>query len=206
MLSDFGTKKVFKKLQFLLEKVDYWRDRLLFPLLKKYWPPVITPNQLTIIRVFIGITLAFLLFSGFTKKSVIVPLFCFGLILDLLDGSIARALNKKTQIGAIIDPIADKILILPIAIYALIRNHLWLLLFLLLGDLLGGLISLFRKTQEPFIEANIFGKTKMVLQSFAFAVILVKWPFDPPQFSITLLLFSIIFCVLSFIFKLIGNK
>jgi len=192
---------VYKKLQKFLEKIDHWRDRLLFPLIKKYWPRFIAPNHLSSLRIGIGIFLGILLYYGYRNKVLIVLLFVFALLLDLFDGSVARALNKKTQIGAFIDPLGDKILIIPIAIYGLLKYHKWLLLFVLLPEIINVILAIYFQTREIFHESNIFGKTKMVLQSFAFGIILITWPNRPSDFSVAILLISVIFGILSFSLK-----
>jgi len=188
-----------KYLKSFLEKIDRRRDKLLFPLIKSYWPRCITPNHLSISRIVIGIAICASLLFGFTDKTWIVPFFCFALLLDLFDGSVARALNKKTEIGAFLDPFADKVLIIPIAVYSLIQYYKWLLLFLILPEVIYFLGAVYHKTQDKMlkIEANIFGKTKMVLESVAFGIILLNLPFSPPKFSVILLSLAVAFAFFS---------
>jgi len=185
-----------KYLKYFLEKIDRRRDKLLFPLIKSYWPRFITPNHLSILRIFMGIGLCFLLFSGFEDKTFIVPIFGIGILLDLLDGSVARALNKKTKIGAILDPLGDKVLIIPVATYSLIKNYKRLLLFLILPEIISILTLIYYKIRNQMTESNIsniFGKTKMVLESVAFGIILFSLPSSPPNFSIVLLVLAVVF-------------
>jgi len=180
-----------------LEKLDHYRDELLFLFIKPYWPKKITPNQVTYLRVFIGILLFILLFFfGIENKLLIISLFCLGVITDLFDGSVARGLNKETEFGAMLDTIADRILILPIAIYSLYESQKWLLLFLLLAEIINALVAIFYKSKETY-KANVFGKTRMVLISIVFAVILIVWPSTPPVFFIYVLWISLIFSFLS---------
>ncbi len=190
-----------KYLKSFLEKIDRRRDKLLFPLIKSYWPRCVTPNHLSILRIVIGIAICALLLSGFTNKTWIVPFFCFALLLDLFDGSVARALNKKTEIGAFLDSFGDRVLIIPIAVYSLVRHYKWLLLFLILPEVICFLGTVYYKTQNKMlkIEANIFGKTKMVLESVAFGIILLNLPFSPPKFSVILLFLAVVFAFFSFL-------
>lgn len=189
-----------KYLKSFLEKIDQRRDKLLFPLIKSYWPRFITPNHLTILRIIIGVTLFALLFSGFENKAYIIPFFVFALLLDFFDGPVARALNKKTETGAFLDPLGDKILIIPIAIYSLIKHYKWLLFFLILPEIISILGIIYYKMRNQIIEANIFGKTKMVLQSVAFGIILLNWPFSPSNFSVILLSLAVGFAFFSLLF------
>jgi phosphatidylglycerophosphate synthase len=181
-----------------LEKIDHYRDELLFAFIKPYWPKKVAPNYLTYLRVITGILLFILLFFfGIENKFLIVSLFCVGAITDLFDGSVARGLNKVTEFGAMLDPIADRILILPIAIYSLYESQRWLLLFLLSAEAIGALVSIFHKSREANVSPNIFGKTKMVLLSLVFIAILEAWPDAPALFFIDTIWVSLIFSFLS---------
>lgn len=197
---------LIRSLGSFLKKIDYYRDRALFPLIRKYWPRVITPNHLTILRIILAVLLSVLLFSGFTDRVWIVPLFCLAISLDLLDGSVARALNKETKIGAIIDSVADKILILPIAVFSLYRYYKWLLFFLLLPEIIVALVASYYRLKKKITEPNIFGKTKMVLESVAFAFVLLSFPGSPYQFSIILLYLAIVFAFLSCFLKTVNSQ
>mgnify|MGYP001566719931 CR=1 FL=1 len=131
-----------------------------------------------------------------------MSLFFFGALTDLLDGSVARGKNMITELGAILDPVADRIMIIPIAVYSLFGPHKWLLLVLLLIEVANALVSIYYTTKKVYLESNIFGKTKMVLQSIVFVVILIVWPKPPSQFFISFLWASIIFTFLSILSRL----
>jgi len=191
---------IIDDLKYFLEKIDHYRDKLLFVFIKPFWPRIITPNHLTYLRITVSLVLFVLLFFfGIENKLLIISLFCLGAATDLFDGSVARGLNKATKFGAMLDPIADRILILPIAIYSLYGSHKWLLLLLLLTELIGAVVAIFNKTKKSDVKANIFGKTKMVLWAFVFAVILMAWPNEPSIFFVGLLWISLIFSILSII-------
>ena len=191
-------KKILNVFRAFLEKLDHYRDELLFIFIKPYWPRKITPNHITYVRVFVGLLLFVLLFFfNIENKLLIVSLFCLGVITDLFDGSVARGLNKVTEFGAMLDSTADRILILPIAIYSLYESHKWLLLILLLVEIINAVASMFYKSKEIYLESNIFGKTKMVLLCIVFIAVLFVWPNTPPVFFIDILWISIIFSFLS---------
>ncbi len=167
-------------LEYFLEKIDSYRDELLFLFIKPYWPRKITPNHISYLRVVIGILLFVLLFFfNIENKLLIISLFCVGALTDLFDGSVARGLNKVTEFGAMLDSTADRILIIPIAVYSLFGAHKWLLLALLLTEILNAISSIYYKSKQIYLESNIFGKTKMVLISIVFVVILIAWPKAP---------------------------
>jgi phosphatidylglycerophosphate synthase len=192
------------KLQAFLEKLDHFRDEVLFLFIKPYWPRKISPNQVTYVRVAAGLALFVLLFFfHIENKALIISLFIIGAISDLLDGSIARGLDKITEFGAMLDSTADRFLILPIAIYSLYGDHKWLLLILLLAEIINAITSLFYNSREIYLESNIFGKAKMVLLCIVFAAILIVWPKAPPTLFIDAAWFSLVFSFLSVFSKIL---
>lgn len=195
--------KFIEDLKYFLEKLDHYRDEVLFVFIKPYWPRKITPNAITTVRIIIGVLLfALLFFFKIEDKILIISLFFFGALTDLLDGSVARGKNMVTEFGAMLDPVADRIIIIPIAVYSLFSSHKWLLLVLLLIEIINALASIYYTTKKVYLESNIFGKTKMVMQSLVFVAILVVWPNPPSQFFIALLWVSVGFTLLSIFSKI----
>ena len=71
------------------------------------------PNQLTILRIILGLVFMFFIFSqGLVFKILALLVFTAAALTDLFDGRIAKARNLITDFGKIMDPIADKILVL----------------------------------------------------------------------------------------------
>src|SRR3989338_9658661 len=106
----------------MFEAVNVKKDQLVLDaIIKPYWPESITPNHLTLVRIVIGAALFILLFNFRIESGLIVlPLFFIGILTDLLDGVIARGMDKETALGIFLDPVADRILLVPIAIYSLL--------------------------------------------------------------------------------------
>ena len=196
--------KFIEELKLFLEKLDYYRDEVLFVFIKPYWPSKITPNAITTLRIVIGVLLfSLLFFFKIEDKVLIISLFFFGVLTDLFDGSVARGKNMVTELGAMLDPVADRIIIMTIAVYSLFEPHRWLLLVLLLTEIVNTFVSIYYKTKKVYLESNIFGKTKMVLQSLVFVAILIVWPNPPHQFFIDILWISVAFMLLSILSKVL---
>lgn len=173
-------KNLLENLEAWLERMDRLKDERLFTFIKTYWPRRITPNHLTFARIIIGLALFVLLFNFRNDNGYfILPLFFIGILSDFLDGPIARGLNMKTRTGEIMDPIADRVLIIPVAFYSLI-DFTWLLFSIIFLEILNALISVISHGKNIFFGSNIFGKTKMVMQSLVLIAILLVWP-EPPS-------------------------
>ena len=70
------------------------------------------PNLLTVLRILLipVIVIAFY-FEGRTSTIIAATIFIFASVTDYLDGLLARLLKAQTQLGRILDPIADKLLV-----------------------------------------------------------------------------------------------
>src|SRR5205814_1270182 len=67
-----------------------------------------TANQLTILRiVFVPL---FIILLAYREIGLALGTFVLAGITDVLDGVIARRFRQKTSIGAMLDPLADKLL------------------------------------------------------------------------------------------------
>lgn len=197
---------MFFQLKSFLEKIDDYRDQLLFPFIKKCWPRFVAPNHLTILRILLAFLLIILLSTGLKNPMWLILIFSLAAILDLFDGSVARALDKKTELGAFLDGIADKILILPLAIYVLSRQYFWLLFLLILPEIVSGIGVIYYQRKRRVIRATIFGKTKMVIECVAFAIILLNFAASPPLISIIFLYTAAVFAFMNLVLNFLVTK
>ena len=137
-----------------------------------------TSNLLTISRI---IAIPFLMY-GIIKAQWLAAFLIFicTAATDLLDGYFARLSGESTHLGAILDPLADKLFLLSsFATLAFWQSPsfivpLWFVLLILLREslmLLGGIILLFLK-KEDFLAPTIWGK----LTTF-FQILFIVWLF-----------------------------
>jgi len=94
------------------------------------------PNILTVIRILL--TPVFVI--SIIKNSLILALMIFAIasITDALDGLIARYFNQKTELGAHLDPIADKLLLSSAYVCLAIINNIpnWLTVIVISRDVI----------------------------------------------------------------------
>ena len=116
------------------------------------------PNILTYLRFALVVPFVIL----FLNEKYLESAICIGLsgISDCLDGFFARKLNQVTQLGKLLDPIADKITLIPILVVLIAKD---------VAMLIGGVSLLKRKITPP--AAEWFGKLATIVFYFAVCII-----------------------------------
>tara|TARA_Y100001968_G_C19091052_1_gene587739 strand:- start:89 stop:655 length:567 start_codon:yes stop_codon:yes gene_type:complete len=133
------------------------------------WPRII--NGLTISRILIGLPVIIALNSR--NNYIFIILILFGGLTDILDGYLARKYNHQSALGAKLDPLADKILLLGPMIWLVHENlvPLWAIWFLISRELI---ITSWRSDKRTGGPASIQAKYKTTLQFIS--IILLLWP------------------------------
>ena len=106
-------------------------------------------------------------------------LFVLAIATDSLDGQLARRRNLVTDVGIILDPIADKVLIGGALVALSILNELpWWITIVILVREFGITIFRFAVLSKIVIPASRGGKLKTVIQAVAISLFLVHlWTF-----------------------------
>ena len=115
------------------------------------------PNILSISRLFLVFPL--ILFLEINRPFYVFILIIIGGLTDYFDGLIARKFNLKTRLGAILDPLSDKVFYL-IPLIFLCKNNLipfWSLALILFRELI---ISSLRNSAKDGLPASKLGKFK----------------------------------------------
>lgn len=142
-------------------------DNFISRVFLRFIPHSVKPNYITIIRFALVPVVYLLLESNNLGWALLV--FTIAASTDFIDGAMARTRNQITDVGKVIDPLADKLLILSVLLYIgfkyLIIKIFFVFIVLELIAVLAG--ALFSFAIGKSIGANIFGKIKMILQSFS---------------------------------------
>lgn len=102
---------------------------------------------------------------------------------DFLDGFIARTYNMKSNLGKVLDPIADKLLQLATGFAIVFKLHTYPSVYLLLGVFLGKELTLIfedislAQHNRSFSQARWYGKVSTFLFYLVAAVLLLFGPF-----------------------------
>ncbi len=130
------------------------------------------PNILTLCRIFV-IPLLVLLLSFPTQltRAVAALLFVLASITDYLDGYLARRYNVTSSLGKLLDPMADKLLIMAglIMIVAFDNGSIpaWIVVIILSREIMVTSLRGVASAQGIVIQAEEMGKYKTTLQIFA---------------------------------------
>lgn len=135
------------------------------------------PNFLTVLRIVLVPVIVILLIQGEYGKALIC--FIIAGVTDGLDGLLARILNQTTVVGAYLDPLADKALVISmfttLAIVGVIPG--WLAVVVISRDciILGGVLVLTLMSINLEIKPSFVSKINTTLQLGAiFFALLLK--------------------------------
>ncbi len=134
------------------------------------------PNKLTISRIILACFFIFFLFiKGPGAKFFALAIFLIASITDYYDGLIARKRNSVTDFGRIMDPIADKILIIG-GFLAFVEMEIipaWMVMVIIARELVITGIRILALSKKKVLSAEIAGKHKTVSQIVAVLSILI---------------------------------
>lgn len=132
------------------------------------------PNILSLIRIALVGVFIYLFFLDYPRNILWALLtFLVAGATDVVDGYLARRNNWVTDLGKIIDPLADKLMQCTVLVCMLIKNLLpvWLVVPFILKEaviLIGGMFV--SKKMSKVVVSNVFGKLTVV---FFYGAILI---------------------------------
>ncbi|MFH1406630.1 MAG: CDP-diacylglycerol--glycerol-3-phosphate 3-phosphatidyltransferase [Candidatus Omnitrophota bacterium] len=133
------------------------------------------PNKITISRIGLAFLFMFFLFSkGLSARYLAFFTFLLASFTDLIDGKLARRRNEITTFGKLVDPIADKILVLA-AFLGFVELRLvpaWMVVLIIVRELIITGLRLTAANKGIIIEASRGAKHKTVSQMSAIFLIL----------------------------------
>ena len=134
------------------------------------------PTYLTILRMLLSIAfMAFALLPDMWAKIVALVVFIIASITDKIDGIWARRQKLVTDLGAFLDPLADKMLV-DLAFLALVKVDLipvWVFAIILVRDLAIDGMRMMIARSGVTVAASFLGKLKTTIQMTALIVLQV---------------------------------
>lgn len=149
------------------------------------------PNILTIMRICLVPIFPFIFFSGNPNSHYYaLGIYILASLTDVLDGYLARRFDLVTVVGTVLDPLADKLMLL-MAVTCLYLDHtlpIWAFLFILISEVFmisTGFYMYFRK-KRFVIPSNHFGKGATIIFFIGVAINILF-----PNLIISILVFGV---------------
>jgi len=105
-------------------------------------------------------------------------IFVIASVTDFFDGFIARSWNQMTKLGSILDPLADKMLVLAgfIGLIVLDRASAFAVFLILSREFFITGLRVVAVSEGKEVASTLSGKIKTVVQMIAIGFLLMNWP------------------------------
>lgn len=121
-------------------------------------------------------------------------IFVIASVTDFFDGFIARAWDQMTKLGGILDPLADKMLVLAgfIGLLVIDRASAWAVFLILSREFFITGLRVVAVSEGKDVASTMVGKVKTVAQMIAIGFLIMNWPFATALlwFAVALTLYS----------------
>jgi CDP-diacylglycerol--glycerol-3-phosphate 3-phosphatidyltransferase len=139
------------------------------------------PNIITVVRILLAPVFFWMLLadggSDTQLRYAAAALFIVAIATDGIDGHIARSRNQVTDLGKLLDPIADKVLTGAALVGLSILSELpWWVTVIILVREVGITVFRFAVLSDRVIPASRGGKLKTLAQSIAISLALLPFP------------------------------
>jgi CDP-diacylglycerol--glycerol-3-phosphate 3-phosphatidyltransferase len=152
--------------------------------------PLNVPNVLTVVRILLVPVLVVALLANTGDGDLLAAIvFAAASVTDAVDGHLARSRNAVTTFGKLMDPIADKLLIVAalVSLVSLNRLEAWVAMVIIAREFAVTVLRAAAGTQQGVvISASSFGKLKTVAQV---AMVMCLIAFDQRPVWVTVLVY-----------------
>ncbi|NOZ84270.1 MAG: CDP-diacylglycerol--glycerol-3-phosphate 3-phosphatidyltransferase [Epsilonproteobacteria bacterium] len=164
---------------------------------------VTIPNILTLLRIaLIPVAVIFIYQDKQSFFTLTIIVLILAVFTDILDGQIARRTNQVTNIGKLLDPVADKLMVVSVMIAMTDINMIagWIVIIVVARELLATGIRAIAADSGVVISANWWGKFKTGFQFAALIILLM----GKRELGTLVLYIAVILAVFSVIIYLIN--
>lgn len=135
------------------------------------------PNRITLSRLFLAIV--FFVFLTYKYLDIAFVIFLIAAVTDWLDGYLARKWELSTDLGRLVDPFVDKVIICgTFIIFVHFAKEIiapWMVITIVAREFLVSSIRGFSESKGIKFASNIWGKTKMFIQSWTICAIILYY-------------------------------
>ena len=136
------------------------------------------PNALTMLRILLVPVLVVALVDETSSDWLAAGVFAAASLTDAIDGYIARSRRQVTTFGKLMDPVADKLLIIAalLSLVALDRIDAWVAMVIIAREFAVTVARIAARAEGVVIPANWWGKVKTAVQVLTIFLLIL---FDP---------------------------
>jgi CDP-diacylglycerol--glycerol-3-phosphate 3-phosphatidyltransferase len=137
--------------------------------------PLNLPNVLTVLRIMLVPVVVVALLGNTPAGDVLAAVvFALASLTDFIDGRLARARGSITTFGKLMDPLADKLLIIAalLSLVSLNRLAAWVAMVIITRELAVTVLRLGATQAGVVIAASMFGKVKTCMQIAAILAVI----------------------------------
>ena len=154
--------------------------------------PLNVPNVLTLVRILLVPVLVVALLDETPNGDLLAAIvFALASLTDAIDGYLARSRNAVTTFGKLMDPVADKLLIVA-ALFSLVSLHrlpAWVAMVIVAREFAVTMTRMAAAPNGVVIAANWWGKIKTIVQV---ATIFLLIAFDTSPLWLDLLTYAMV--------------
>ena len=165
--------------------------------------PMNLPNLLTALRLgCIPVILAVFYFAGSTRLHIVAAIFALASATDFIDGYVARRREQVTNLGKLLDPVADKLLVTTglVLLTEVGRVWSWIAILIIGREIAVTGLRAMASANGLVLPAEGMGKLKMIFQVIGVTILFVAdradW-FWLWVVGLSILLLSLLFALLS---------
>jgi CDP-diacylglycerol--glycerol-3-phosphate 3-phosphatidyltransferase len=163
------------------------------------------PNLLSFFRIGIIPVLVYLLtFTDRASAALAAALFLIASITDYFDGYFARRNRSVSDLGKILDPLADKLMVLSVLIMLAAMDRpgepsvpAWLVVVIIARESAVTVIRGIALSEGIVMQAETLGKYKFILQAFAVVGLLIHYRYWGMDFFVAGIYFLVLSAVVA---------
>jgi CDP-diacylglycerol---glycerol-3-phosphate 3-phosphatidyltransferase len=163
------------------------------------------PNLLSFFRIGIIPVLVYLLtFTDRASAALAAALFLIASITDYFDGYLARRNRSVSDLGKILDPLADKLMVLSVLIMLAAMDRpgepsvpAWLVVVIIARESAVTVIRGIALSEGIVMHAETLGKYKFILQAFAVVGLLIHYRYWGVDFFVAGIYFLVLSAVIA---------
>ena len=163
------------------------------------------PNLLSLFRILLVPFLAYLLaFTDPVSCAFAALVFIIASVTDMLDGYLARRNKSVSDFGKILDPVADKLLVVTALIMLVAIDRpgdayvpVWLVVIIVAREVAVTVLRGIALAEGIVIPADDLGKYKFLVQTFALVGLMVHYPYMGIDFFVAGMYFLVLSTVLA---------